>query len=245
MVWHRSGCGQKSWKKKPPRSSVSAPFLSARNAHGDSESRLFEALELGNECDMKQEALLDLLPEHTPARRDFKIFGHFLEHFHRQIYGGVFDPGSHLSDANGFRRDVIEALRRIKTPVIRWPGGCFVSAYPWKKGVGARVPYYDKAWRVEEPNSFGTDEFVAFCREVGAEPFICTNAGTGTPEDMSDWVEYCNLDIGEWAALRRANGHDKPFKVPPGASATKTGDAGRWAPRRLTNGRDTLTNRPR
>ena len=76
------------------------------------------------------------------------------------------------------------------------------------------MPYFDKAWSVEEPNTFGTDEFIAFCREVGAEPFICTNAGTGTPEEMSDWVEYCNLDIGEWSALRKANGHEKPFKVP-------------------------------
>ena len=162
---------------------------------------------------MTQKALLDILPEHVDGRRDFMIFGHFLEHFHRQIYGGVFDPGSHLSDEKGFRRDVIEALRQIKTPVIRWPGGCFVSAYPWKKGVGQRVPYYDKAWRVEEPNTFGTDEFLHLCREVGAEPFICTNAGTGTPEDMSDWVEYCNLEIGEWAAKRAANGHDEPFNV--------------------------------
>ena len=162
---------------------------------------------------MKQQAILDILPDHVDGARDFMIFGHFLEHFHRQVYGGVYDPGSHLADENGFRRDVIEALRQIKTPVIRWPGGCFVSAYPWKKGVGERVPYYDKAWRVEEPNSFGTDEFVALCREVGAEPFICTNAGTGTPEDMSDWVEYCNLHIGEWAAKRATNGHDEPFNV--------------------------------
>lgn len=162
---------------------------------------------------MNRQAILDILPDHVDGVRDFMIFGHFLEHFHRQVYGGVYDPGSHLADGNGFRRDVIEALRQIKTPVIRWPGGCFVSAYPWKKGVGERVPYYDKAWRVEEPNSFGTDEFVSLCREVGAEPFICANAGTGSPEDMSDWVEYCNLEIGEWAARRRANGHDEPFNV--------------------------------
>ena len=162
---------------------------------------------------MNQVAILDILPDHVDGTRDFMIFGHFLEHFHRQVYGGVYDPGSRLSDENGFRRDVIEALRKIKTPVIRWPGGCFVSAYPWKKGVGQRLPYYDKAWRVEELNTFGTDEFVAFCREAGAEPFICTNAGTGSPEDMSDWVEYCNLEIGEWAARRSANGHDEPFGV--------------------------------
>ena len=163
---------------------------------------------------MNQHATLDILPDHVAGVRDSMIFGHFLEHFHRQVYGGVFDPGSHLADENGFRRDVIDALRQIKTPVIRWPGGCFVSAYPWKKGVGERVPYYDKAWRVEEPNAFGTDEFVAFCREVGAKPFICTNAGTGTAEDMSDWVEYCNLDIGEWAALRKRNGYEQSFNVP-------------------------------
>ncbi|MCY3867043.1 MAG: alpha-N-arabinofuranosidase [Chloroflexi bacterium] len=162
---------------------------------------------------MNQQAILNILPDRIDGRRDPMIFGHFLEHFHRQVYGGVYDPGSHLSDENGFRRDVIEALRKIRTPVIRWPGGCFVSAYPWKKGVGERVPYYDKAWRVEEPNSFGTDEFVRLCREVGAEPFICTNAGTGSPEDMSDWVEYCNLEIGEWAAQRRSNGHDQPYNV--------------------------------
>ena len=164
---------------------------------------------------IKQQAILDILPNHTFGTRDFMIFGHFLEHFHRQIYGGIYDPGSPLADVRGFRTDVIEALKRIKVPVLRWPGGCFVSAYPWKKGVGAhRIPYYDKAWRVEEPNTFGTDEFIGFCREIGAEPFICTNAGTGTPEEMSDWVEYCNLNTGEWAALRKENGHQQPFNVP-------------------------------
>lgn len=162
---------------------------------------------------MSQQALLDILPDHVHGVRDFMIFGHFLEHFHRQIYGGVYDPGNRLSDEQGLRRDVIEALRKIKTPVIRWPGGCFVSAYDWKKGVGKRVPYYDKAWRVEEPNSFGTHEFLRLCQEVGAAPFICANAGTGSPEDMSDWVEYCNLDIGQWAAQRRANGQDQPYGV--------------------------------
>ncbi len=162
---------------------------------------------------MKRQAILDILPDHVDGARDFMIFGHFLEHFHRQVYGGVYDPGSHLADENGFRRDVIEALRKIKAPVIRWPGGCFVSAYPWKKGVGRRVPYYDKAWRVEEPNAFGTDEFIAYCRALGAEPFICTNAGTGSAEDMADWVEYCNLNIGEWAARRRTNGQDEPYSV--------------------------------
>ncbi len=148
------------------------------------------------------------------CRRDPMIYGHFLEHFHRQIYGGVFQPGHPLSDRDGFRTDVLAALRRIRTPIIRWPGGCFVSSYHWEKGVGARVPFFDKAWRVEDDNSFGTDEFIKLCRKVGCEPYICTNAGTGNEEEMSNWVEYCNLPSeGEYARRRIANGHREPFHV--------------------------------
>ena len=142
------------------------------------------------------------------------LFGGFLEHFHRQIYGGIYEPGSPLSDAKGFRKDVIEAIKELRTPVVRWPGGCFVSAYHWKDGVGKdRQPSFDKAWGVEDPNTFGTDEFVEWCRLAGIEPYICGNAGTGTPEEMSDWVEYCNQTQGRWARLRMASGHTEPFNV--------------------------------
>jgi alpha-N-arabinofuranosidase len=142
------------------------------------------------------------------------VFGGFIEHFHRQIYGGIFEPGSPLSDERGFRKDVAAALREMRLPIVRWPGGCFVSAYHWKDGVGPnRQPVFDKAWGVEEPNAFGTDEFIAWCRVVGAEPYICGNAGTGTPEEMSDWVEYCNQDKGRWARLRAANGSPEPYRV--------------------------------
>ena len=146
---------------------------------------------------------------------DRMIFGHFVEHFHRQVYGGIFEPGSDLSDERGFRLDVIEAMRELRPPVVRWPGGCFVSAYHWMDGVGPRRrPAYDKAWRVEDPNRFGTAEFVDWCRAAGAEPYICTNAGTGTPEEMADWVEFCNLpDAGRWARLRAEYGHPEPFAV--------------------------------
>ena len=146
---------------------------------------------------------------------DRMIFGQFIEHFHRQIYGGIFEPGSPLSDKRGFRLDVIEALSEMHIPIIRWPGGCFASAYHWKKGIGpTRTPAYDKAWKVEDPNTFGTDEFVLWCREIGTEPYICTNAGSGTPEEMSDWVEYCNLvEEGEYSRLRAANGYPESHKV--------------------------------
>ena len=149
------------------------------------------------------------------GKRDIMLYGHFIEHFHRQIYGGVYDPGNPLSDEDGFRTDVLDAMRKIKVPVIRWPGGCFVSSYNWKKAVGPeRTPMFDKAWRVEDPNTFGTDEYVKMCRKIGCEPYICTNAGTGTAEEMSDWVEYCNLDHeGEFAKWRIANGYAEPHRV--------------------------------
>ncbi len=147
--------------------------------------------------------------------RNPMIYGQFLEHFHRQIYGGIYDPANPLSDADGFREDVLEALRKIRVPVIRWPGGCYVSAYHWEYGVGKeRIPHFDKAWRVEDDNSFGTDEFVLLCRKLGCEPYICTNAGSGTQEEMSNWVEYCNLPgEGQYARKRIAGGHAEPFQV--------------------------------
>ncbi len=99
-------------------------------------------------------------------------------------------------------------------PIVRWPGGCFVSSYHWVDGVGPeRTPAYDKAWNVEDPNTFGTDEYVKWCRKVGCEPYICTNAGTGTAEEMSDWVEYCNLNVGKWGRMRISNGSPEPFNV--------------------------------
>ena len=143
------------------------------------------------------------------------IYGHFLEHFHRQIYSGVYDPGSPFADEDGFRTDVLEALRNISPGIMRWPGGCYASSYHWQLGVGKdRTPTYDVTWRVEESNKFGTDEFIKFCRKVGCEPYICTNAGTGTAEEMSNWVEYCNLkDMGRFARERIANGCEEPHAV--------------------------------
>lgn len=122
-----------------------------------------------------------------------RLFGGFLEHFADQVYGGVFEPGSPLADERGFRRDVIAALQELRLAVVRWPGGCFASGYHWRDGVGpTRTPVRDPVWGVEDPNTFGTDEFVEWCRRVGCEPYICTNAGNGTPEEMRDWVTYCN-----------------------------------------------------
>lgn len=143
------------------------------------------------------------------------IFGHFIEHFHTQIYGGIYDPGSPLSDENGFRLDVIAALKELRPPIMRWPGGNYVSDHHWYEAVGpVRLTSYNKAWRVEEPNTFGTDEFIKWCKLVGCEPYICTNGGNGTAEEMSNWVEYCNGHLKtRYANQRRGNGNANPFGV--------------------------------
>ncbi len=150
----------------------------------------------------------------TPATTcDPMIYGGFIEHLGKQIYGGFFEPGSPLADEAGFRLDVIEAIRELKVPVIRWPGGCFVDSYHWRKGVGdERQPYEDDRWGVREPNTFGTHEFIELCRRLDAEPYICQNS-LASIKEMADWVSYCNDTTGEFAELRRENGHPEPFNV--------------------------------
>jgi alpha-N-arabinofuranosidase len=126
---------------------------------------------------------------------DRRVFGGFIEHLGRCIYGGIFDEGSGLSDEHGYRQDVLDALRPLRMPVLRWPGGNFVSGYHWTDGIGTRDERPGRnnlAWRSEESNRFGTDEFIEYCRTLGTEPYICVNMGTGTMDEAAAWVEYCN-----------------------------------------------------
>ena len=175
---------------------------------------ILSVLLLAMSATLGAENRVTVIPDAKPIKYNPMIFGGFIEHFDNQVYGGIYWPGSPLSDDDGFRTDVIEALREIKMPIVRWPGGCFVSTYHWLGGVGPeRQPVFDKTWGVEDPNTFGTDEYIKWCRKVGCEPYICTNAGTGTPEEMSDWMEYCNLSVGKWGRLRIANGHPEPYNV--------------------------------
>jgi alpha-L-arabinofuranosidase len=148
---------------------------------------------------------------------DRNVFGGFIEHVGRCIYGGVYEEGSPLSDASGFRTDVLALLRDLRVGVLRWPGGNFASNYHWQDGVGpreARPRRTDLAWSLEESNRFGTDEFLAYCAELGSDPFICLNMGTGSLEEALAWIEYCN-GAGQtaWAHQRRANGHADPYRV--------------------------------
>ena len=151
------------------------------------------------------------------APLDRNLFGSFLEHLGRAIYEGVYDPGSKLSEANGFRKDVISEIREMGVPIVRYPGGNFVSGYNWLDGVGpkeSRPRVLDKAWNAINTNQFGTNEFMAWCKAVGTEPLMGLNLGTGTPEAAAALVEYCNLDQGtEWSDLRRKHGVAQPYKV--------------------------------
>ncbi len=148
---------------------------------------------------------------------DRRIYSGFIEHLGRCIYGGIFDEHSPLSDKHGFRRDVMDALRGLKNPVLRWPGGNFVSGYHWLDGVGPveqRPRRMELAWHVEESNRFGTNEFLLYCEQLGVEPYICVNMGNGTMDEAQAWVEYCN-GKGDtyWANLRRQHGHEEPYNV--------------------------------
>ncbi|HEY1465059.1 MAG TPA: alpha-L-arabinofuranosidase C-terminal domain-containing protein [Terriglobales bacterium] len=148
---------------------------------------------------------------------DRNIFGSFLEHLGRAIYEGISDPGSKLSDSNGFRKDVMDEIRKLGVPIIRYPGGNFVSGYNWLDGVGPmenRPAVLDKAWNTLETNKFGTNEFMTWCKAAGTKPLMGLNLGTGTPEQAAALVEYCNVDKGtEWSDLRRKHGYADPYNV--------------------------------
>jgi alpha-L-arabinofuranosidase len=148
---------------------------------------------------------------------DRRLFGSFLEHLGRAIYGGIYDPGSKLADANGFRTDMIKEIHELGVPIIRYPGGNFVSGYHWLDGVGPkkdRPHVLDRAWDSLEPNQFGTNEFITWAREVGTEPLFGLNFGTAGAEDAAALVEYCNVDRGtKWSDLRRSHGYETPHNV--------------------------------
>jgi len=151
------------------------------------------------------------------ATIDPNIYGHFAEHLGRCIYKGIWvGEESPIPHVRGIRRDVVEALRRIKPAILRWPGGCFAEEYHWRDGVGpreARPRRMNTFWGgVVETNHFGTHEFFDLCELIGAQPYICGNVSTGSPQEMQEWLEYLNGGKeSELAAWRRKNGRDAPF----------------------------------
>ncbi len=147
------------------------------------------------------------------------IYGQFSEHLGRCVYEGIWvGPDSTIPNTRGIRNDVVAALKKINVPVVRWPGGCFADEYHWQDGIGPRdkrPKMINTHWGgVVEDNSFGTHEFMDFCEQIGAEPYICGNVGSGTPREMMEWVEYITSDADSpMANLRRQNGREKPWKL--------------------------------
>jgi alpha-N-arabinofuranosidase len=163
------------------------------------------------------DAFVDLHTEHRVGPIDERIFSGFLEHMGRAVYGGVFDPGSPHSDERGFRRDVIDALAPLRLPLVRYPGGNFVSNHNWRHAIGPvdqRPRRPDFAWRSIETHRFGIHEFMDWCAAVGTEPMMAVNLGTAGAAEAAQLLEYCNLPTGTSIADERAaNGHPEPFGV--------------------------------
>ncbi len=151
---------------------------------------------------------------------DRNIFGQFAEHLGRGIYEGVWvGPDSNIPNTRGIRNDVVAALRALKVPNVRWPGGCFADNYHWRDGIGTagkRVVRINPDWGgVIEPNTFGTDEFMDFVNQIGSEAYISINVGSGTPQEAAEWLEYMTAAQSTTLAMERAaNGHPAPYKVP-------------------------------
>lgn len=147
------------------------------------------------------------------------IYGHFSEHLGRCIYEGIYvGENSEIPHVNGMRTDVVEALKELKIPVLRWPGGCFADEYHWKDGIGEksqRKKMINTHWGgLVEDNSFGTHEFFELCQQLGCEPYIAGNLGSGTVQEMSEWIEYITFDgVSPMAELRKKNGREKPWKL--------------------------------
>jgi alpha-L-arabinofuranosidase len=148
---------------------------------------------------------------------DRRLLGAFLEHLGRAVYEGVYDPKSPLADANGFRKDVLAEVKGMNVPIMRYPGGNFVSGYNWLDGVGPknqRPTVIERAWNSLEPNQFGTNEFIQWAKAVGTEPLLGGNFGTGSVAEQVAYVEYCNVDKGtKWSDLRRSHGFEQPHGV--------------------------------
>ncbi|ESQ89731.1 alpha-N-arabinofuranosidase [Asticcacaulis benevestitus] len=149
---------------------------------------------------------------------DRNIFGQFAEHLGTGIYGGIWvGTDSKIPNTNGIRNDVVTALKAIKVPNVRWPGGCFADEYHWEKGIGKgkRPVTLNSNWGgVIEPNTFGTDEFMEFTRQVGTEAYVSANVGSSTPQETAEWLEYMTSEKETSLAMaRRENGHPAPYSV--------------------------------
>lgn len=167
----------------------------------------------------QQKATINVHPEQGKEIISKHIYGQFAEHLGTCIYGGLWvGEDSKIPNTQGYRNDVLQALKDLKVPVLRWPGGCFADEYHWMDGIGPkenRPRMVNNNWGgTVEDNSFGTHEFLNLCELIGCEPYISGNVGSGSVEEMAKWVEYMTSEQGSpMAKLRKENGREKPWKV--------------------------------
>jgi alpha-N-arabinofuranosidase len=163
----------------------------------------------------KAKMILD--KDYVISKIDNRIFGSFIEHLGRAVYGGIYEPGHPDADEHGFRKDVLALINELKVPIVRYPGGNFVSGYNWEDGIGPknkRPEKLDLAWRTIETNQFGTDEFIQWCKKAGTEPMMVVNLGTRGPDEARNFLEYCNHKGGSYYSdLRISNGYNEPHAV--------------------------------
>jgi alpha-N-arabinofuranosidase len=162
-------------------------------------------------------AKITLHPKYTLGEVDPRLYGSFIEHLGRAVYGGIYEPGHPDADGSGFRQDVVRLVQELGVPIVRYPGGNFVSGYDWEDGIGpqAQRPHrMDLAWRTLETNQVGINEFAAWCRQVKAQVMLAINLGTRGVEAARNLVEYCNVAQGTaWSDLRRSHGVDQPHGI--------------------------------
>jgi alpha-N-arabinofuranosidase len=162
-------------------------------------------------------AEMTLAGEFKIGEIDRRIYGSFIEHLGRAVYGGIYEPGHPSADENGFRTDVIELVKKLNVPIVRYPGGNFVSGYNWEDGVGPvenRPKRLDLAWGTTEPNTFGTNEFLTWCRKADTECMMAVNLGTRGADEARNLVEYTNHKSGSaWSDLRRSHGYNDPWNI--------------------------------
>lgn len=166
---------------------------------------------------MKREARMIIDKDYVIGEVDDKLYGSFIEHLGRAVYTGIYQPDHPTADEDGFRRDVIELVKELRVPIVRYPGGNFVSNYFWEDGVGpreSRKPRLDLAWTTLEPNLFGLNEFVTWAKKVGTEVMMAVNLGTRGVADACNLLEYCNIDADSYYSnMRKFHGFEKPHNI--------------------------------
>jgi alpha-N-arabinofuranosidase len=165
----------------------------------------------------QSQAVIKIDPDRKIGAVDPNIYSAFVEPIRTVVYGTIYDPSSPLADEDGFRKDFIQLVKDLKIRTLRWPGGNFVASYYWEDGIGPkdqRPARLDLAWNRIEKNQMGTDEYHKLTKLIGAEDFVCVNGGTGTLQDATNWLEYCNYEKGTYYSdLRRKYGNEKPYGI--------------------------------